>query len=63
MHVRRTGARDSFKIIEESFMDSFRPLHLVAGSTEDSAHRRILRVGVEGAAAKKHHLDEADWKP
>src|SRR5947209_7642498 len=39
-------------------MDLLRPLHLVTGSTQNVAHRRILGIGIKRATAKKHHLDK-----
>ena len=39
-------------------MDLLRPLHLVAGGTQNFADRRILGIGIKPAAAKKHHFNE-----
>src|SRR5258708_3223273 len=58
VNVDGAGAGDLFKIVEESLVNLFCPLHLVAGSTQDLAYRSILRISVKATAAKKHHFDK-----
>jgi hypothetical protein len=48
---------DPLEIVEESQVDLFSPQHLVSRGAQDLAYCRKLRVGIEMAAAKKHHLD------